>query len=137
MLEGVAFSVRLNLGALQAGGRRPERFVAAGGGARSALWLRIKASMYGVPYLVPRELECGVVGAAAMMAAAVGDAPDLAAAVGRMVAFERRGRARPGLGDALRPDDAGLRAALPRRPSRSTPTSTRSPRRSALSERRR
>ena len=88
MLEGVAFSVRLNLGALQAGGRRPERFVAASGGARSALWLKIKASMYGVPYLVPRELECGVVGAAAMMATAVGDAPDLAAAVSRMVAFE-------------------------------------------------
>ena len=89
VLEGVAFSVRLALGALQGDAPRPERFVAAGGGAKSGLWLRIKASMYGVPYLVPRELECGVVGAAAMMAAAVGDAPDLAAAVGRMVAFER------------------------------------------------
>ena len=52
--------------------------------------------MYGVPYLVPRELECGVVGAAAMMAAAVGDAPDLAAAVGRMVAFEREVAPDPG-----------------------------------------
>jgi xylulokinase len=88
VLEGVAFSVRLRLAALQAEGRRPERFVAAGGGAKSELWLRIKASMFGVPYVVPREPECGVVGAAAMMAAATGDAPDLAAAVARMVAFE-------------------------------------------------
>lgn len=89
VLEGVAFSVRLRLGSLQAQGRRPERFVAASGGAKSDLWLRIKASMYRVPYLVPRELECGVVGAAAMMAVAVGDAPNLAEAVRRMVVFER------------------------------------------------
>lgn len=85
VLEGVAFSVRHRLGSL--GASRPERFVAAGGGAKSALWLKIKASVYGAPYLVPRELECGVVGAAAMMAVAVGAAPDLAAAVGRMVSF--------------------------------------------------
>lgn len=89
VLEGVAFSVRQRLGALQADGRRPERFVAASGGAKSRLWLRIKASMYRVPYLVPTELECGVVGAATMMAVAVGDAPGLAEAVGRMVSFEQ------------------------------------------------
>jgi xylulokinase len=89
VLEGVAFSVRLTLGSLQVDRPRPERFVAAGGGAKSELWLRIKASMYGVPYLVPRELECSVVGTAAMMATAVGDVTDLAAAVGRMVGFER------------------------------------------------
>ncbi len=89
VLEGVAFSVRQRLGALQADGRRPERFVAASGGAKSRLWLRIKASMYRVPYLVPTELECGVVGAAAMMAVAVGDAPGLAEAVDRMVSFEQ------------------------------------------------
>lgn len=88
VLEGVAFSVRRELRGLQAGGQRPERFVAAGGGAKSPLWLKIKASMYRIPYLVPREPECGVVGAAAMMATAVGDAPDLAAAVARMVAFD-------------------------------------------------
>lgn len=89
VLEGVAFSVRLRLGSLQASGRRPERFVAASGGARSRLWLRIKASMYRVPYLVPRELECGVVGAAAMMAVAIGDAPSLTDAVSWMVAFDK------------------------------------------------
>lgn len=114
VLEGVAFSVRLRLGTLQPSGARPDRFVAASGGAKSDLWLRIKASMYRVPYLVPRELECGVVGAAAMMAVAVGDAPDLATAVGRMVAFDREIPPDPDWADRydrMMPVYAGLHAA--------------------------
>jgi len=89
VLEGVAFSVRLRLGTLQVGAARPERFVASSGGAKSALWLKIKASMYHTPYLVPCELECGLVGAAMMMAVAVGDKPCLSQAVRDMVSFER------------------------------------------------
>ncbi|AUC55456.1 pentose kinase [Sagittula sp. P11] len=87
VLEGVAFSVRQKLDGLQGGQGRPERIVAASGGAKNALWLRIKASMYGVPYLVPEELECGVVGAAMLMAVATGNAPDLKAAATKMVRF--------------------------------------------------
>ncbi len=87
VLEGVAFSVRRVLDKLPEGRGRPERIVAASGGAKSDLWLKIKASMYGVPYVVPEELECGVVGAAALMAASTGDAPDLDTAVTRMVRF--------------------------------------------------
>lgn len=89
VLEGVAFSVRKELASVQGEGGRPEHIVAASGGAKSELWLKIKASMYNVPYLVPEELECGVVGAAALMAAAVGDEPDLESAVNKMVRFER------------------------------------------------
>ncbi len=96
VLEGVAFSVRRVLDRLPAGQGRPARIVAASGGARSDLWLKIKASMYGVPYVVPEELECGVVGAAALMAASTGDAPDLDAAVAQMVRF----------GGEIRPDPA-------------------------------
>jgi xylulokinase len=87
VLEGVAFSVRLKLDRLPAGKGRPDRIVAASGGARSALWLRIKASMYRTPYLVPEELECGLVGAATLMAASTGDAASLDDAVGRMVRY--------------------------------------------------
>lgn len=87
VLEGVAFSVRRVLDRLPPDKARPDRIVAASGGAKSALWLKIKASMYRVPYVVPEELECGVVGAAALMAASTGDAPDLDAAVARMVRF--------------------------------------------------
>ena len=87
VLEGVAFSVRQQLDTLQAGKGRPERIVAASGGARNALWLKIKASMYDVPYLVPEELECGVIGAAMLMAVGAGDLPDIEAASARMVRF--------------------------------------------------
>ena len=102
VLEGVAFSVRLRLDALGPAAR-PERVVAAGGGARSALWLRIKASLYGVPYLVPEEPECGVVGAAVLMATATGAAPDLGAAAARMV--RHAGEVRPDPAWAARYDD--------------------------------
>ena len=85
VLEGVAFSVRLRLDRLKGATARPDRIVAAGGGARNALWLRIKASLYDVPYLVPEELECGIVGAAMLMARGAGDVPDLEEAAARMV----------------------------------------------------
>lgn len=84
ILEGVAFAVRLKLDVLK-GGSRPERIVAASGGARSDLWLRIKASMFDVPYTVLEEPECGIVGAAVLMAVATGDAPDIETAVAEMV----------------------------------------------------
>lgn len=87
VLEGVAFSVRLRLDGAQGGHGRPDRIVAASGGARNALWLKIKASLYGVPYLVPEELECGIVGAAMLMAQATGDVPDIDTAARRMVRF--------------------------------------------------
>lgn len=87
VLEGVAFSVRRKLDLLPAGKARPDRIVAASGGAKSALWLRIKAAMYNVPYMVPEEAECGIVGAAALAAAATGDAPDLKTSVKRMVRY--------------------------------------------------
>ena len=85
MLEGVAFSVRHRLDALAGGQGRPQRMVAASGGAKSRLWLAIKASMYNVPYAVPDELECGLVGAAMLSAVASGHVADLDEAAARMV----------------------------------------------------
>lgn len=87
VLEGVAFAVRMRLDELPEGQSRPERIVAASGGAKNELWLRIKASMYDVPYLVPKELECGVIGASMLMACASGDVPDIKEATSRMVKF--------------------------------------------------
>jgi len=85
ILEGVAFSVRLRLDLLQGSAGRPERFVASSGGAKSRLWLEIKASIYNTPYVVPEELECGVVGAAILMAHATGKFPNLRSASSHMV----------------------------------------------------
>lgn len=87
VLEGVAFSVRQELDRLQGDHGRPERIIAASGGAKSALWLSIKAAMYRTPYLVAEEPESGVIGAGILMAVATGAAPDLAGATARMVRF--------------------------------------------------
>ncbi len=85
VLEGVAASVRLELDRLQGGHGRPERIIAASGGAKSALWLGIKAAMYRTPYVVAEEPESGVIGAGILMAVATGAAADMGAAVARMV----------------------------------------------------
>ncbi|MEM7709829.1 MAG: FGGY family carbohydrate kinase, partial [Pseudomonadota bacterium] len=84
VLEGVAFSVRRKLHATRAG-TGPTRFVAAGGGARSALWLKIKASMYGAPFVAPEEPECGLVGNAMMASVATGVQASLTDAATTMV----------------------------------------------------
>lgn len=73
VLEGVAFAVTRHIRVMEAiSGRKLERVIASGGGAKTPLWLKIKASAYGIPILVPEEPECGVVGSAAMAATAAG-----------------------------------------------------------------
>lgn len=90
MLEGVAFSVRQRLPSVQGNSGRPEMIVASSGGAKSELWLEIKASMYNVPYHVPEELECGVVGCAAMMATAIGEYRSLDQAAAAMIRYAKK-----------------------------------------------
>ncbi|WP_119393006.1 xylulokinase [Taklimakanibacter lacteus] len=73
VMEGVAFAAARHLRIMErAAGNRLERVIASGGGAKSPLWLKIKASLYGIPIVVPREAECGVIGCAAMAATATG-----------------------------------------------------------------
>lgn len=99
VLEGVAFSVRLKLDKLQGAQGRPDRIVAASGGAKNALWLQIKASMYGVLYLVPEEAECGLVGAAMLMAQATGHAAGPKEAASKMVRYSKEIAPNPEWGD--------------------------------------
>lgn len=90
VLEGVAMACRRHLDVLQrASGTAIERIVASGGGARTALWLRIKASAYGLPLVVPAEAECGVIGCAAMGQVATGRHADARAAAQALVRWER------------------------------------------------
>lgn len=89
VLEGVAFSVRRELDRMQGNHGRPARIVAASGGAKSMLWLQIKAAMYRTPYVVAEEPESGVIGAGILMATVTGTAPDVATATNRMVRLGR------------------------------------------------
>ena len=90
VMEGVGFAAARHLRIMeQAAGRPLEGVVASGGGTKSALWLKIKASVYGIPILVPQEPECGVVGCAAMAATATGRFSHLADAVAAYVHFQQ------------------------------------------------
>lgn len=90
VLEGVGFAVNRHLTVMErATATRPEVLIASGGGAKADLWLRIKASIYGRPILIPQEPECGLVGCAILSAVATGAASDLAGAAARLV---RHGR---------------------------------------------
>ncbi len=88
VLEGVAFALRHHVKLMEAAGGRLERLVASSGGARTRLWLKIKASMYGTPIVVPREPECGVIGCAALAAAALGEQASPEAAADALVRYE-------------------------------------------------
>jgi len=73
VLEGVAFGVKRHINILdRISGAPLERVVASGGGAKTALWMKIKASVYNMPILVPKEPECGLIGCAIMAATATG-----------------------------------------------------------------
>ncbi|HXF70696.1 MAG TPA: gluconokinase [Thermoflexus sp.] len=80
-MEGVAFALRLILEAMRENGLSPGRLRVGGGGARSALWMRILASILRTPLEVPECPEPALIGSAALARVALGAAPDLSAAV--------------------------------------------------------
>ena len=59
VLDGVAFAFRDSLEALKAAGTKVARVTAVGGGSRSELWLKIIATVLGVPVDVPADGNFG------------------------------------------------------------------------------
>jgi xylulokinase len=68
VLEGVAFALADGLDALEARGRRIDALTAIGGGARSALWLRILATVLDRPSTTVRGADIGPALGAARLA---------------------------------------------------------------------
>jgi len=87
VMEGVAFAAARNLRIMAAAGNRLDRVIAAGGGARTRLWLEIKASLYDCPILTTGHEECGILGCAMLAGTGVALYPDLASAAARLVRF--------------------------------------------------
>ncbi|MBE7209826.1 MAG: pentose kinase [Gluconacetobacter diazotrophicus] len=102
VMEGVAFAAARNLGIMAAAGNRLDRMVAAGGGARTRLWLEIKASLYGCPILLTAAEEHGVLGCALLAGTGVGLFPDLRAATERVVRFTEEIAPNPRWADTYR-----------------------------------
>jgi xylulokinase len=90
MLEGVAFGLRDSLELLRSLGVRPEVGRVSGGGARSALWLRIVASVLGVPLELTASPEGSAFGAALLAGVRAGAFADAADAVARCVRVSGR-----------------------------------------------
>ena len=95
VLEGVAFGLRDSHEALKATGARIERLMAIGGGARSRYWLRLIATVLGVPLDLPKDGEFGAaLGAARLgLVAATGARPEevmTAPEIGEQIAPDAR-----------------------------------------------
>lgn len=90
VMEGVAFSARLALEAVERSGGNSARILRhGGGGARSDAWCQIRANALGRPLARVAAPEAGAMGAAVMAGVASGLLDDLAAATAELVAVER------------------------------------------------
>ena len=72
ILEGLTFELRLNLDLLKAGGVQINELRAIGGGAKSAMWLQIKADITGIPVVAPVITEAAGLGAAILAGTGAG-----------------------------------------------------------------
>ena len=96
VLEGLTFELRLNLDLLQAGGVGIDELRAIGGGARSALWLQLKADITGLPVVAPRITEAASWGAALLAGVGAGYFASAAQAAEEMLHLARRFEPEPG-----------------------------------------
>jgi xylulokinase len=72
IMEGATYHFVDAIAALRRMGIATTEFVASGGGARSDAWLQIKADIFGLPFVRPRNAEGGVTGAAMLAGMATG-----------------------------------------------------------------
>ena len=76
VLEGITFEMRYNLEKLEEGNVRIQRLLACGGGARSKVWLQIKADILGCEIIPVKIEETGAMGSAILgFAAVTGEKP--------------------------------------------------------------
>jgi xylulokinase len=88
VMEGVAFASLRNIEIMRSRGNQLERLVAAGGGAKTRLWLEIKASVYGCPILTTTDPECGVLGCAMLAGVGAGIFDSIDDATRRLVRYD-------------------------------------------------
>lgn len=90
VMEGVAHAVRdILTTAESAAGTRAEAVHICGGGGRSDGWCQLRADVLGRPVVRPRELECGLVGAAIAAGVATGRFASLDGGAAAMNPVER------------------------------------------------
>jgi len=85
IVEGLTYELRTNLDLLKAGGVRIDVLRAIGGGARSKLWLQLKADITGIPVVTPLITEAAAFGAALLAGVGAGVFPSAADAAARFL----------------------------------------------------
>ena len=84
-MEGVAYEMRLNYDAIADSGIHFTKLHATGGGAKSRVWMQMKADILNLPITSLQTSDAGTVGSAMLTGVAVGVYRDLAEAAGIMV----------------------------------------------------
>jgi xylulokinase len=90
IMESIACLLKKILADFARAGVELNEIRSMGGGARSDLWLQIKADVVGLPLVRMEEEETATLGAAILAAVRCGDYPDIAAAAAAMVRLGRR-----------------------------------------------
>jgi xylulokinase len=85
VLEGLAFESKYNMLTLEQTGYKPLSVTAAGGGAKSALLMQIKADALKLGIRVPASADSGLTGLAMICAVAMGEYSDYSGAAGHFV----------------------------------------------------
>ena len=84
-MEGVSYEMYLNYRRMKACGIDFDHLYATGGGARSPMWMQMKADIFLKPVTALQTADAGTVGSAMLTGVAVGLFPSLEAAAEKMV----------------------------------------------------
>jgi xylulokinase len=88
ILEGLTYELRTNLELLRDAGIRLDELHAVGGGARSKMWLQMKADICQIRLRLPQITEAACLGAAILAAVGARIRPDIASCVAHAVRFD-------------------------------------------------
>ena len=89
ILEGLTFELRINLDLLKDSGIKIEQLHAVGGGARSNIWLQLKADICQTPLRIPKVTEAACLGAAILASVGAGHYDNVNSAVQEVVNMDR------------------------------------------------
>jgi xylulokinase len=89
VMEGVAFASRRNLSIMEQSGNPMKYLVASGGGAKTRLWLEIKASIYRTPIRTTQHAESSILGCSMIAGVAAGVYPNLAEAAKKLIHLDQ------------------------------------------------
>ena len=84
-MEGVVYEMRLNHEELKKSGVCFKRLNATGGGAKSKLWMQMKADVLNMPVTALETVDAGTIGSAMLTGIAIGVFKDTADAASKMV----------------------------------------------------